>query len=74
MGPGRKSEGATFPVTGRALTRPGQFDYTILDKQIGRRPVKRSITFMDQKRFEKGYLPLFLSYYRPHLKLFLLDM
>lgn len=29
---------------------------------------------MDHKRFEKGYLPLFLSYYKPHLNLFLLDM
>ena len=26
---------------------------------------------MDHKRFEKGYLPLFLSYYKPHLNLFL---
>lgn len=25
-------------------------------------------------RFQRGYLPIFLSYYRPHLKLFLLDM
>lgn len=29
---------------------------------------------MESQRFKQGYLPIFLSYYRPHLKLFLLDM
>lgn len=29
---------------------------------------------MESQRFKRGYLPIFLSYYRPHLKLFLLDM
>ena len=29
---------------------------------------------MDQKRFQRGYVPIFLSYYKPHLKLFILDM
>ena len=29
---------------------------------------------MDKKRFQRGYIPIFLSYYRPHLKLFILDM
>ncbi len=29
---------------------------------------------MSKERFQKGYLSIFLSYYRPHLGLFLLDM
>ena len=29
---------------------------------------------MDQTRFQRGYVPIFLSYYKPHLKLFILDM
>ena len=29
---------------------------------------------MSQEKFKKGYVPIFLSYYRPHLKLFILDM
>ena len=29
---------------------------------------------MEQKRFQRGYVPIFLSYYKPHLKLFILDM
>ena len=29
---------------------------------------------MSQEKFKKGYVSIFLSYYRPHLKLFLLDM
>ena len=29
---------------------------------------------MDTSRFKRGYVPIFLSYYRPHLKLFILDM
>ena len=29
---------------------------------------------MNNNRFQRGYIPIFLSYYRPHLKLFLLDM
>ena len=29
---------------------------------------------MSQEKFKRGYVPIFLSYYRPHLKLFLLDM
>lgn len=29
---------------------------------------------MDTKRFQRGYVPIFLSYYKPHLRLFLLDM
>ena len=29
---------------------------------------------MDSKRFQRGYVPIFLSYYKPHLKLFILDM
>ena len=29
---------------------------------------------MQQDRFQRGYVPIFLSYYKPHLKLFILDM
>ena len=29
---------------------------------------------MEPQRFQRGYLPIFLSYYRPHLGLFILDM
>ena len=29
---------------------------------------------MDSKCFQRGYVPIFLSYYKPHLKLFILDM
>ena len=29
---------------------------------------------MDRNRFQRGYVPIFLSYYKPHLRLFLLDM
>ncbi|MCI8697931.1 MAG: ABC transporter ATP-binding protein [Oscillospiraceae bacterium] len=29
---------------------------------------------MASNRFQRGYVPIFLSYYRPHLKLFILDM
>ncbi len=29
---------------------------------------------MDRKRFQRGYIPIFLSYYKPHLGLFILDM
>jgi len=29
---------------------------------------------MNRTRFQRGYVPIFLSYYRPHLRLFLLDM
>ena len=29
---------------------------------------------MEKQRFQKNYIPIFLSYYRPHLKLFILDM
>ena len=29
---------------------------------------------MDSKRVQRGYVPIFLSYYKPHLKLFILDM
>ncbi len=29
---------------------------------------------MKEKRFDRGYIPLFLSYYKPHLRLFILDM
>ncbi|MDE7172109.1 MAG: ABC transporter ATP-binding protein/permease [Oscillospiraceae bacterium] len=29
---------------------------------------------MHSKRFQRGYVPIFLSYYKPHLKLFILDM
>lgn len=29
---------------------------------------------MDSQRFQRGYIPIFLSYYRPHLRLFILDM
>ena len=29
---------------------------------------------MSQEKFKRGYVPIFLSYYRPHIKLFLLDM
>ncbi len=29
---------------------------------------------MHSQRFQRGYVPIFLSYYKPHLKLFILDM
>jgi len=29
---------------------------------------------MASNRFQRGYVPIFLSYYKPHLKLFILDM
>ena len=29
---------------------------------------------MASNRFQRGYVPIFLSYYRPHLRLFILDM
>ena len=29
---------------------------------------------MDKQRFQRGHIPIFLSYYKPHLKLFILDM
>ena len=29
---------------------------------------------MHTRRFQRGYVPIFLSYYKPHLKLFILDM
>ena len=29
---------------------------------------------MEKDRFQRNYIPIFLSYYRPHLKLFILDM
>ena len=29
---------------------------------------------MEQNRFHRGYVPIFLSYYKPHLGLFILDM
>ena len=29
---------------------------------------------MASSRFQRGYVPIFLSYYKPHLKLFILDM
>lgn len=29
---------------------------------------------MDSSRFQRKYIPIFLSYYKPHLKLFILDM
>lgn len=29
---------------------------------------------MESGQFKRGYIPIFLSYYRPHMKLFLLDM
>ena len=29
---------------------------------------------MASGRFHRGYVPIFLSYYKPHMKLFLLDM
>ena len=29
---------------------------------------------MASKQFQRGYVPIFLSYYKPHLKLFILDM
>lgn len=29
---------------------------------------------MASNRFQRGYIPIFLSYYRPHLRLFILDM
>ena len=29
---------------------------------------------MDTRRFRGGYIPIFLSYYKPHLRLFILDM
>ncbi len=29
---------------------------------------------MRQSRFQRGYIPIFLSYYKPHIGLFLLDM
>ena len=29
---------------------------------------------MHSQRFQKGYVPIFLSYYKPHMRLFLLDM
>ncbi len=29
---------------------------------------------MNSQRFKRGYVPIFLSYYKPHFKLFLLDM
>ena len=29
---------------------------------------------MHAQRFQRGYVPIFLSYYKPHLKLFILDM
>ena len=29
---------------------------------------------MDSNRFKWGYVPIFLSYYKPHLGLFILDM
>lgn len=29
---------------------------------------------MNAKRFQRGYIPIFLSYYKPHLKWFILDM
>ena len=29
---------------------------------------------MHSKQFQRGYVPIFLSYYKPHLKLFILDM
>ena len=29
---------------------------------------------MENGRFQRNYIPIFLSYYRPHLKLFILDM
>ena len=29
---------------------------------------------MHSQRFQRGYVPIFLSYYKPHMKLFILDM
>ncbi len=29
---------------------------------------------MEPNRFQRGYVPIFLSYYKPHLRLFILDM
>ena len=29
---------------------------------------------MQKERFQRGYIPIFLSYYKPHLRLFILDM
>ena len=29
---------------------------------------------MNRNRFQRGYIPIFLSYYKPHLRLFILDM
>ncbi len=29
---------------------------------------------MESERFRRGYVPIFLSYYKPHLRLFILDM
>ena len=29
---------------------------------------------MQQERFQRGYLSIFFSYYKPHLSLFILDM
>ncbi len=29
---------------------------------------------MESQRFRRGYVPIFLSYYKPHLRLFILDM
>ena len=29
---------------------------------------------MQNGRFQRGYVPIFMSYYKPHLRLFILDM
>ena len=34
----------------------------------------KGVLSMESQRFRRGYVPIFLSYYKPHLRLFILDM
>ena len=52
--------------TGR-IDKPKPLGYTWCDFRKGART-------MQKERFQRGYLSIFLSYYRPHLGLFILDM